>query len=179
MAEASGSRTSTVVDDAAEWLRSFLERQGGVVESQAAKAAGAAVGHGESALKRAAKKLNLRIETTKTFPRRTYWMFEGRTLDLCRLSESGGVEEPLGRETKVDVGQPAARKRKSKPDDAVRTYLQDNGRASASEVGHAVGVSEDNARDGLTRLVKDGKARVSNLDEHVSRWVYEWVAGPM
>lgn len=180
MAEASGGRTSTVVDDAAEWLRSFLERQGGVVESQAAKVAGAAVGHSESTLKRAAKKLDLRIETTKTFPRRTYWMFEGRTLSLCHLSESGDVQEPTGRETKVDVGQPAPKRRKGKPDDAVRTYLQDNGRAPASEVGHAVGVTEEKAREVLTRLVKDGKARVQDMDGvRFNNWVYEWVAGPI
>lgn len=68
--EASGA--STKVGDAAAWLEDYLATQGGSASSRDIKAAGRKEGHDEWTLKRAQRKLGLRV-TSRDYPRRTYW----------------------------------------------------------------------------------------------------------
>lgn len=59
-------------DEAAEWLRDFLESEGGSATSTDCKRKGKVAGHSERTLKRAAQVLRVQVESSG-FPRRTTW----------------------------------------------------------------------------------------------------------
>jgi hypothetical protein len=101
--EEAGASTAdrTAKAEAASWLRVFLLQRRGVVESKVIREEGAKAGHSESALKRARKTIAVSSETTKQFPRRTFWLLPGKTLDLCALA-GGGIVEPDGPQTRAD-----------------------------------------------------------------------------
>jgi len=62
----------TATDEAADWLKDYLEASGGEADSKDAKRAGKAAGHSERTLARAGTKLRI---TTRSegFPRSTVW----------------------------------------------------------------------------------------------------------
>src|SRR5699024_7675300 len=70
--DAAADRPSESVEDAASWLRDFLEGHGHRADSAKAKASGKAAGHNEATLHRARKHLRLKVEH-EGFPRRTFW----------------------------------------------------------------------------------------------------------
>lgn len=74
-AMAGGLRSAT--QEAADWLKDYLDSQGGGADSAAVKTAGRAAGHNAEALKRAVRRLKVDVEAFG-FPRRTHWSLPGR-----------------------------------------------------------------------------------------------------
>lgn len=62
----------SAVDEAAGWLEDYLQSVGGAKASSIVKGAGAAQGHSDRNLKRAAAKLKIKFEA-EGFPRTTIW----------------------------------------------------------------------------------------------------------
>jgi hypothetical protein len=71
---APGHRSAT--REAIDWLADYLNAQGGGAESAETKAAGKKAGHSKGALDRAARTLNIGINSFG-FPRQTYWSLPG------------------------------------------------------------------------------------------------------
>lgn len=59
-----------------KWLREFLEEQGRVQAKDVLKAAREAGGWGDRMVYRQQKKLRIRVESTATFPRTTWWVLD-------------------------------------------------------------------------------------------------------
>jgi energy-coupling factor transporter ATP-binding protein EcfA2 len=74
----------SVVDEAAMWLEDYLHSEGGSKASKIVKSAGAAQGHSDRSLKRAARKLGVK-STNEGFPRTTVW-----TLPAALLAPTSG-----------------------------------------------------------------------------------------
>lgn len=74
--EASGeaAEANTAMGEAAEWLTDYLKTVGGKSASAKIKREGKMAGHSESALKRASRKLKLKVESVG-MPRETFWSF--------------------------------------------------------------------------------------------------------
>lgn len=73
----------TRIDDAVEWLRSYMAANDGAVFSTEVKAAAHAVDIAERTLQRARKKLKIVVDSTTTFPRQTFWTAPAKT-QPCR-----------------------------------------------------------------------------------------------
>jgi hypothetical protein len=67
-----GPDASSATSEAGDWLVDHLASQGGIDESAEIKKAGRKMGHSESSLKRARKRLRIESESSG-FPRRTFW----------------------------------------------------------------------------------------------------------
>ncbi|MBN3458803.1 AAA family ATPase [Mycobacterium sp. DSM 3803] len=70
----------TVTEDCVTWLRGYLKVKGPTQRMELV-AAGAGLGFKESAIKRAAGKLAVQIERTRTVPPQTVWSLPGRDAD--------------------------------------------------------------------------------------------------
>jgi hypothetical protein len=95
-AASGGDKTRT--KDAAQWLKQFLTQHHGVAQSSLIKKAGGDAGHSESTLKRARRQVGVTTESTKTFPRITFWLLPGVEVDLCALAAASAEEEMWARD---------------------------------------------------------------------------------
>ena len=94
-----GPDKQTAIAKATAWLKEFLELNCGGAESSVIKKAGDELSHSKSSLRRACKNLNITIES-KDFPRTTWWLMPGVTLDMLtaakRDAEVRGVHRLSG-----------------------------------------------------------------------------------